>query len=67
MANIIDETKGKVRVTVLTKVLDTIGDVERNLGSRISQNASEIELRVEKDGIISAINQSAEQITISAD
>ena len=26
MANIIDETKGKVRVTVLTKVLDTIGD-----------------------------------------
>ena len=26
MSNIIDETKGKVRVTVLTKVLDTIGE-----------------------------------------
>lgn len=34
--------------------------------SKITQNADNIELRVEKSGVISAINQSAESITIDA-
>ena len=61
----IGKTQVKIQVTE-DRIMTQVEDVERNLGSRISQNASEIELRVEKDGIISAINQSAEQITISA-
>ena len=39
---------------------------EGNLSARISLNADQIELRVEKDGVISAINQSSESIDISA-
>ena len=37
-----------------------------NAESRISQLNDSIELRVEKDGIISAINQTSESVTISA-
>ena len=62
----IGKTQVKIEVTE-DRIITQVEDVERNLGSRITQNAEEIELRVEKDGIISAINQSAEQITISAD
>lgn len=36
------------------------------LSSRITQNADAIELRVEKNGVISSINQSSESITINA-
>lgn len=39
---------------------------EGDLSSLIQQNANQILLRVEKNGVISAINQSAEQVQISA-
>lgn len=39
---------------------------EGNLSSKITQNAQQILLKVSKDSIISEINQTAEQITISA-
>lgn len=35
--------------------------------SNITQNANNIELKVSKDGVISAINQTAESVTIDAD
>ena len=35
--------------------------------ANINVNADEIDMRVEKDGVISAINQSAEQVTIDAE
>lgn len=41
-------------------------NADNQMSSRITQNANAIELRVEKNGVISAINQTAEQITISA-
>jgi phage minor structural protein len=37
-----------------------------NMYSQIAQNASNIELKVSKDGVIAAINLSSEQVTISA-
>ena len=62
----IGKTQVKIEVTE-DRIMTQVEDVERNLGSRITQNADEIELRVEKAGVISAINQSAEKIVIKAD
>ena len=39
---------------------------EGNLSARIKVNADEIDMRVEKNGVISSINQTAEKITIEA-
>lgn len=41
-------------------------DAEKELSSKITQTASSISTKVEKDGIISAINQTAEKISINA-
>lgn len=41
-------------------------DAEGNLSSRITINANGIETKVSKNGVISAINQTAESVTISA-
>lgn len=46
-----------------------IGDVENRVSSAessITQNAEKIESKVSKDGVVSAINQSAESVTINA-
>lgn len=50
----------------ITAEVNRASTAEGNLSSRITQNAEQIELRVEKNGVISAINQSAESITINA-
>ncbi|MGN0299237.1 MAG: tail fiber domain-containing protein, partial [Lachnospiraceae bacterium] len=57
----IQSTVGDLQ-TVTSDHEQTISSVQ----SSISQTAAEIELKVEKDGVISAINQSAESITIDA-
>lgn len=44
----------------------TITDVERGLQSQITQNAEQINLKVSNNEVVSAINLSPEQITISA-
>ena len=47
-------------------ITSMVQDISGNT-SAISQNADNITLKVSKDGVISSINQTAEQITISAD
>ena len=62
------ELKGKANI--LTRTVDEtrsyIYDTEQKLSSEILQQAGEIALRVRKDQIISEINLTPEQITISA-
>lgn len=62
------ELKGKANI--LTRTVDEtrsyIYDTEQRLSSEILQQAGEIALRVRKDQIISEINLTPEQITISA-
>jgi predicted phage tail protein len=48
-------------------VSDDLTTATQNWSSQLKQTASEISTKVEKDGVISAINQSAESIKISAD
>lgn len=66
--NSIIELKGKANI--LTRIVDEtrsyIYDTEKRLSSEILQQAGEIALRVRKDQIISEINLTPEQITISA-
>lgn len=50
----------------LDELSSTYTDTAQNLQSQITQNASEISTKVSKNGVISAINQSAEAISISA-
>lgn len=50
----------------ITSEVTRASQAEGNLSSRITQNANEISTRVEKNGVISAINQSAEAISINA-
>ena len=45
---------------------DGLGGRMTRAESNITQNADNIELKVDKDGVISSINQSAEQVTIDA-
>lgn len=66
--NQINELRGKANI--LTRTVDEtrsyIYDTEQRLSSEILQQAGEIALRVRKDQIISEINLTPEQITISA-
>lgn len=66
--NAIIELKGKANI--LTRTVDEtrsyIYNVEEQLSSEILQQAGQIALRVRKDQIISEINLTPEQITISA-
>ena len=66
-----DELNGlSTRITVnadsITSEVTRAKNAETTLSSKITQNAEEISLRVEKGSVISSINQTAEQITISA-
>ena len=55
------------RVSDVESTTGSLGTRLTSAESSITQNAENIELKVAKDGVISAINQSAESITISAD
>ncbi len=63
-----DWTEG--RLSVLSDSISTeikrASDAEEELSSKITQTASSISTKVEKNGIISAINQTAETISIKA-
>lgn len=68
MNSAITQTAESITSTV-SKTYETKTDAETNytsLQSQITQNANNIELRVEKGSIISTINQSAEEISINA-
>lgn len=62
------ELKGKANLLIRTvdETRSYIYDTEQRLSSEILQQAGEIALRVRKDQIISEINLTPEQITISA-
>lgn len=62
------QLKGKTNTLERTveETRSTIEDKEKDLRSEIKQNAENIELRVEKGEVVSAINQSAEEIKIDA-
>lgn len=50
----------------ITAEVTRASEAEGNLSSRITINAEGISTKVEKNGVISAINQTAESVTISA-
>lgn len=50
-----------------TSITAQVNDLTKNMNSQFTQTAAEISTKVEKNGIISSINQSAESITIKAD
>lgn len=56
--------KTTVETTYATKT--SLSNAIKSVRSSITQQADEIELKVDKDGVISAINQTAETITIDA-
>lgn len=60
----------KGRTNKLTRTVDEtileMEDIEKNLSAQITLNAQQILLKVSKDGVISSINQTAEQIKIQA-
>lgn len=49
-----------------TQITTQVNDLTKNMNSQFEQTASSISTKVEKNGIISSINQSAESITINA-
>ena len=55
------------RVSDVESTTDSLGTRMSSAESSITQNANNIALKVSADGVISSINQSPEQITISAD
>ena len=59
---------GRLDVTdsAITAEVTRATNAEGDLSSRITVNADEIELKVSKNGVVSAINQTAESITIDA-
>lgn len=50
-----------------TQITTQVNDLTKNMNSQFEQTASSISTKVEKNGIISSINQSAESITIKAE
>lgn len=59
-------TRITANATSITSEVARATTAEGSLSSRITQNADAIDLRVTKDGVVSAINVSPETITISA-
>lgn len=49
-----------------TQITTQVNDLTKNMNSQFEQTASSISTKVEKNGIISSINQSAESVTINA-
>lgn len=60
------EAKFSVLSDSISSEITRAKDAEKELSSKITQTASSISTKVEKDGIISAINQTAEKISINA-
>ena len=60
------EAKFSVLSDSISSEITRAKGVEKELSSKITQTASSISTKVEKNGIISAINQTAETITIDA-
>ena len=55
------------RITITAReIRQEVTDTENRLSARITVNADNINLKVNKNGVISAINQTAESITIKA-
>lgn len=48
------------------QITTQVNDLTNNMNSQFTQTAAEISTKVEKNGIISSINQSAESVTINA-
>ena len=62
----VDGAIAQVRLMATQQAVDTLTQRIETAEASIELNAGEIELRVERDGIISAINQTAESIRIAA-
>ena len=62
----VDGAIAQVRLMASQQTVDALTERVETAEAAIEVNAGEIELRVERDGIISAINQTAESIRIAA-
>ena len=62
----LDAVEGKLSVYATKEEVDSLGNRITTAEARIDVQSTQISMRVEKDGIISAINQSAESVSISA-
>lgn len=63
---IIDGGIGQVKVLATEEVVNELGKTVSKAEAAIEVNADNISLKVSKDGVISAINQTAEEIRIQA-
>jgi phage minor structural protein len=59
------ELSGRITVTA-REIRQEVTDTENRLSARIKVNSDEIELKVNKNGVVSAINQTAEEVKIQA-
>lgn len=63
--NVSEQLNSQISQTA-TQITTQVNDLTKNMNSQFEQTASSISTKVEKNGIISSINQSAESITINA-
>ena len=63
--NVSEQLNSQISQTA-TQITTQVNDLTKNMNSQFTQTAAEISTKVEKNGIISSINQSAESITINA-
>lgn len=63
--NVSEQLNSQISQTA-TSITTQVNDLTKNMNSQFEQTASSISTKVEKNGIISSINQSAESITINA-
>lgn len=63
---VIAQTAIKQNENNITLEAERATEAESKMRAQIKVNAEEIEMRVEKDGVISAINQTSESVTIQA-
>ena len=63
--NVSDQLNSKIEQTAIS-INATVEDLAANTSAQFSIASAEISSKVEKDGIISSINQSAESVTINA-
>lgn len=63
--NVSEQLNSQISQTA-TSITAQVNDLSANMSSQFTQTATEISTKVEKNGVISAINQTAESITINA-
>ena len=61
-----DALQAQITLKASQTQVDNLGNTVSQMNATLTVHAEEIEARVEKDGVISAINQTAESITIQA-